>query len=74
MLAIWRMRALTISGKITVIKSLAISKMFITYLSNVSDAILDMLDKIQEKFLWNGKPAKIKHKALIASYRLGGAK
>ena len=72
-LQIWRQRFLTLQGKITIFKSLAISKIvFIAYLANFPDYILKTLKKIQNDFLWNGKRAKLKHQTLCNSYEMGG--
>ena len=73
MLQIWRQRHLTLQGKITIFKSLAISKIvFIAYLNSVPDYIIKTLKKIQNVFLWNGKRAKLKHQTLCNSYEMGG--
>ena len=43
-LAVWRMRSLTLSGKITVLKSLIFSKIvFVSFLSNISNCIIKIL-------------------------------
>ena len=74
-LNIWRMRQLTLSGKIIIFKSLAISKIvYISHILPVSDSILDHLNTIHKKFIWDNKRAKIKHSTLIASYEQGGLK
>lgn len=74
-LQVWNMRPLTLSGKIIIFKSLAISKIvYISYLSNVPNAILDLLENIHKKFIWNNKRPKIKHSALINDYCDGGLK
>ena len=61
------------AGKITVFKSLAISKIIhIAYLSDIPTYVLDSLKKIQNEFIWSGKRAKIKHHTLCNSYETGG--
>ena len=58
-LKIWKMRNLTLSGKITIFKTLAISQIvYISYLSNVPSAILEQLEVIQKKFIWSKKKLK----------------
>ena len=56
-LAVWRMRSLTLAGKITVLKSLMFSKIvFVSFLSNVPKSIVTSLIKLKNEFLWGGKP------------------
>ena len=74
-LKVWNMRNLTLTGKITIFKSLAVSKIiYISYLSNVPSAVLDYLEGVHKKFIWNNKKAKIKHSTLISDYCDGGLK
>ena len=74
-LGVWRMRNLTLVGKITVLKSLMFSKIvFVSYLSNIPQCIVKSLTKMKNDFIWDGKPPKIKHSALIGSYERGGLK
>ena len=74
-LSIWRWRNLSLSGKITVFKSLAFSKIiFISYLNEVPTTIIKKIEQIQRDFIWNGKKAKIKHTTLINDYEEGGLK
>ena len=69
------MRFLTLAGKITILKSLMFSKIvFVSFLSSIPDTIVKSLIKLKNDFLWDGKPPKIKHKALIGSYERGGLK
>ncbi len=72
-LNMWRQRKLTISGKITLAKSLAYSKLYYTasVLSIPQDVITE-IQKLVDSFLWNGKKAKVKHSVLCASYENGG--
>ena len=52
-LAVWRMRTLTLAGKITVLKSLMFSKIvFVSFLSNVPKSIVTSLIKLKNEFLW----------------------
>ena len=72
-LRVWRQRNLTLEGKITIFKTLAISKIvFNAYLSTVPVYIIEALKKIQSNFLWNGLRPKIKHDTLCNSYEKGG--
>ena len=58
----WDKRDLTPFGKITVIKTLAVSKIvhLLIALPTPSEHLLNELNKIFYAFLWNGKPDKIK--------------
>ena len=74
LLKIWKMRTLSIEGKINIFKALAISK--IVHLAMVIDVpsdILQILVKMQDTFLWGDKP-KIKHGTLCMDYSKGGLK
>ena len=54
-LKLWRARNLSLEGKITVFKSLALSK--ITHLAlvkTIPPSIIDQLKKTQKNFIWNG--------------------
>jgi len=73
LLRVWRQRNLTLEGKITIFKTLAISKIvYNAYLSEVPDFTITTLQKIQKNFLWNGKRSKIKQDTLCNSYEKGG--
>ena len=63
----WNQRYLTPVGKIAVIKTLALSKLnhLFMALPNPSQDILRKIDNMFFKFIWNGKPDKIKRKTLI---------
>ena len=72
----WQHRKLSLLGKITVIKSLALSKFvhLLTSLPNLKTSSLNYLNKIFYNFIWDGKPDKIKRKILIGDYLEGGLK
>ena len=73
LLRVWCQRSLTLEGKITIFKTLAISKIVYTaYLSSVPNYVIKELKKIQNHFLWNGKRAKIKYETLCNTYENGG--
>ena len=69
------MRQLTLEGRITVFKSLAVSKvvqlLLITKLHNNTN---EFLYKIQKNFIWQVKKAKIKHTTLCNGYEKKGIK
>ena len=69
----WSSRNLTIIGKILVSKALGISN--IVYSLSNSSCPRDVIAQIQKevsKFIWNGKPAKIRHNTLISDIARGG--
>ena len=56
---IWRIRNLTVQGKITICKTLAISEVIhLALVTNVPQAIIDQLNKIQKESIWNQKTPK----------------
>ena len=74
-LKLWRMRRLSLEGKIIVFKSLAISKIvFLSLLTNFPNNIVEELIKIQKNFLWNFTAPKIKHSTTCMDYQNGGLK
>ena len=72
---IWSNRYLTPLGKITVIKTNLISQC-VHLLSTIprSESFLRTLNIILYKFLWNGKPDKIRRSTISLSYMQGGMK
>ena len=72
----WEHRKLTLMGKITVIKTLALPKLIhlFTALPNLSETKLNHLNSMFFKFIWNGKSDKIKRNTLIGDFDLGGLK
>ena len=69
----WRQRYLSIKGRITVSKSLLLSK-FVYVMPCVSFQAV-MLKKIQShimKFLWRGRPPKVAAKVLCQNISNGG--
>ena len=66
-LKVWRMRRLTLEGKIIVFKALAISKIvFLSLISKVPTKIISELERIQKTFLRPSEP-KIKSYSLTLS-------
>ena len=70
----WSKRLLTPLGRITVIKSLALSKInhLILALPNPSTKIFDELQKMFYGYLWKKGPDKIKRTVAIQNYENGG--
>jgi len=73
-LNMWKMRGLSLIGKIQVIKTFGVSQML--YITNMVGCSHDFIIEVNTMifdFLWNGRD-KIKRKAMIADYSNGGLK
>ena len=74
-LNIWKQRGLSLKGKITILKSLAVSKMI--YLSSmlpVPGWFIKKVDILFFNFVWDGKPSKIKKSTIVGEIAAGGLK
>ena len=68
-------KTLSLEGKITIFKSLAISKIvYLALLSIVPKNVIFELKEIQNKFLWSNKKSKIKSSTLCNDYKNVGLK
>ena len=72
----WRKRNITPIGKITVIKTLILSRLtyLLTNLPDPTKSFLEELDKIIFEFLWGSKHNRIKKKSICKNYEEGGLK
>ena len=71
----WKLRRLTLIGKIVVLKSLAASHLpYILAPLETDERFLKEINQIFYDFLWNNKGDKIKRSVLINSYVKGGSK
>ena len=72
----WSRRNLTPFGRITVIKSLVISKIthLLMNLPDPEESFLKELNKLLYNFLWNGKNDKIRRSGVCQAYEVGGLK
>jgi hypothetical protein len=72
----WQHRKLTLLGKVTVIKTLALPKLIhlFTSLPNLKQSMLNELNKLSFNFFWDGKAEKIKRNMLIEDIQEGGLK
>lgn len=70
----WSKRKLTLFGRITVIKSLALSKFIHLFLAlpNPPGEFVKNVDKLFYKFLWNAGPDRIKRTTVTKDLRAGG--
>ena len=61
LLRLWRMRNLSIAGKITIFKTLVISKIVhLAYVKVISNPVILELDKIKKDFIWKSGNPKIR--------------
>ena len=66
---LWRIRNLTVEGKITIFKTLAMSKIIQLFLVTIAPTkIISKLNKIQKELVWNESKSKIKHSTLCNEY------
>ena len=74
LLAHWTKRKLTLLGRITVIKSLALSKFTHLFLAlpNPPGDLIKRLERLFYQFLWNSGPDRIKRNVIIKSMNVGG--
>ena len=74
-LKLWRSRSLNLEGKITVFKSLALSKIIhLALVKTIPNTTIEELNKIQKNFIWNNSKPKIKNCTLSGNYLNGGLK
>ena len=69
------MRKLTLEGKITIFKSLAILKIVqLAIITKVPNTLIEELKQIQKDVLWDNKKVKIKQSTLRNDYKNGSLK
>ena len=74
-LKLWRMRNLSIEGKIVVFKTLAISKLvYLALLTVTPNHIADEVAKIQKYFIWHDSSPKITRETLRMEFKTGDLK
>ena len=74
-LNLWRMRNITLEGRIVGFKTLAISKIvFLTLLTKIPHQVVKELEKIQKSFLRKNSTPKIRHETTCKDYKDGGLK
>ena len=73
-LCFWKKRQLTPFGKITVLKTLIISRCTYLFLNlpDPPDSVISELQKIMYNYLWNDKTPKIKRTVVCKPYAEGG--
>ena len=73
-LKLWRVRNLSIEGKIVlfIFMTLAIFKLvYLALLTVIPDHITDEVTKIQKSFIWHDSSPKIKHETLRMEFKAG---
>ena len=69
---VWRMRNLSLEGKIIIFKTLAVSKIaYMALITNIPNNTLAELKNLQKNYLWNDKKCEIKHDTLCNDYKNG---
>lgn len=70
----WKKRKLTLIGRVTVIKSLALSKFVHLFISlpEPPSELLKELEKLFYKFLWNAGPDRIKRRVIVKNIACAG--
>ena len=64
-LKLWKLRNLTIEGRIVVFKSLAISKLIhLALVTEIPTTTINLITKTQMEFIWKGENPKIKNSTL----------
>jgi exonuclease III len=73
-LLFWQKQKLTVFGKITIIKTVIMSKLthFFTSLPNPDEELVNKLQNMLFKFLWDNKPDKISRQQAYKPYEEGG--
>ena len=74
-LSCWKRRNLTPMGEINIVKTLGLSKLiYSASVLTMSRRTVERINRIIFNFIWDGKPAKIKKKTIIAERKYGGLK
>ena len=76
LLGCWEKRQITPIGKISIIKTLCLSKLnhLFSCLPTPSQTYIHSIEKLFYSFIWNGKPDKIKRSTIVKPYKMGGLK
>ena len=74
-LNLWRMRNITLEGKIIISRTLVLSKIvYLTLIISFSKQVIEEIQKIQKAFTRNNLTPKIKHETLCNSFEEDGLK
>ena len=71
-LHVWKSRKLTLKGKITILKTLTISKFIYNFFTlRVDENMIQNINTLMFNFIWN-KRDRVKRNTMIAPYEIGG--
>ena len=71
----WTLRKLTLKGKVTIVNTLIMSQIiYLCTVIHMPEKFIKRFKEIILKFIWNGKPAKVKYSAMINKLEAGGLK
>ena len=74
-LKLWKLRNLSVEGRIVVFKSLVISKLIhLALVTEIPTSTTNLLIKVQIEFAWKGKKTKIQTRTLCKDYENGELK
>ena len=74
-LKLWKLRNLSIEGRIVVFKSLAVSKLSnLALVTEIPTSTINLLTKIHMEFIWKGKTPNVKSSTLSNDYDHVGLK
>ena len=74
-LKLWKLRNLTLEGKILIFKTLALSEIiFQEIVTPIPIYLVTELEKILKTFVWENSTSKIRHDTLCNDYKHGGLK
>lgn len=72
-LNLWKMRNLTLIGRIQIIKTFIISQfLFACSVISIPDGYVNQINSMIYRFVWNGGSDKIKRSTLVSTYENGG--
>ena len=75
LICIWQKRKLSLTGKILIIKALALSQiLFLANLLPFPDDKIAEIESIFYAYVWNGKSDTVKREVFIQNYEKGGHK
>ena len=74
-LQVWKLRSLSLAGKILVFNTLALSKsIYVATMIAPPKQFIDEANRVRKEFIWDNKRPKIKHCTLIGDYSVGDYK
>ena len=74
-LQVWKLRSLSLAGKILIFNTLALSKsIYVATMIAPSKQFIDEANCVQKEFVWDNKRPKIKHCTLTGDNAVGGYK